>query len=189
MEVESDLTLPVYTETEVLMDDVQLSTIDFMSRFERFKVDEVSIDEAEDNICFNAQEGSSYIGLNGLKYTEDEITVEWEKRKEGYTPDLKLPSTFQELCNNKFEDMCSFLYALHPVNVNKETINILGSVHILTEKKLLKQKLLSTLKGWFFHPEAFSLPTPGKKEDSTQEPSIEMGFVTSLLKCSKFEKF
>ena len=159
VEVESYLTLPVYTETEVLMDDVQLSTIDFMSRFERFKVDEVSIDEAEDDICFNAQdmfEGSSCFGLNGLKYTEDESTVEWEKRKEGYTPDLKLPSTFQELCNNKFEDMCSFLYALHPVNVNKETINILGSAHIFAEKKLLKQTLPSTLKGWFFHPETFS---------------------------------
>ena len=84
MEVESDLILPIYTDTELLMDDISLSIVEFMSRFEKFKVDEISIDEAEDDICFNAQdmfEGSSCVGLNGLKYTEDENTVEWEKGK------------------------------------------------------------------------------------------------------------
>ena len=47
-------------------------------------MDEISIDEAEDDICFNAQdmfEGSSCIGLNGLKYTEDENTVEGKKKR------------------------------------------------------------------------------------------------------------
>ena len=79
MEVESGLILPIYTDTELMMDDFSLSNVEFMSRFEKFKVDEMSIDKAEDDICFNAQdmfEGSSSIGLNGLKYTEDESTVE-----------------------------------------------------------------------------------------------------------------
>ena len=42
-------------------------------------MDEVSIDEAEDDICFNAQvafEGASCVDLNRLKYTEDKSTVE-----------------------------------------------------------------------------------------------------------------
>ena len=84
MEVESDLFLPTYTDTEILMDDMSLSIVEFMSRFEKFKVDEISIDEAEDDICFNAQdtfEGSSCVDLNGLKYTEDENTVEWGKKE------------------------------------------------------------------------------------------------------------
>ena len=62
-------------------------------------------------------EGFLCIGLNGLKYMEDESTVEWEKRKEGYRPDIKLPTDFQELLNGNFGDMCSLLYALHPVNI------------------------------------------------------------------------
>ena len=34
MEVESDLILPVYTDTAIMMNDINLSTVDFMSRFE-----------------------------------------------------------------------------------------------------------------------------------------------------------
>ena len=80
-----------------------------MSRFEKFKVDEVSIDEAEDDICFNAQDrfqGASCVGLNRLKYTTD----------------IKLPTDFQKLLNGNFGDMCSFLCTLHPENMNKETL-------------------------------------------------------------------
>ena len=51
--------------------------------------------------------------------TEDENTVEWEKRKEGYSPDIKFPTDFQEVLNGNFGDMCSFLYALHPVISSK----------------------------------------------------------------------
>ena len=56
------------------MDNMHLSIVEFMSRFEKFKVDEVSIEKAEDDICFNAQdlfEGASDISLNGLKNTKD----------------------------------------------------------------------------------------------------------------------
>jgi len=45
------LKLPDYTDTEILMDDLTLSPTEFMS-----KVDEISIDEAEDDICFNAKD-------------------------------------------------------------------------------------------------------------------------------------
>jgi hypothetical protein len=47
MEIESDLKLLKYTDTEVLMDDFSMSMTDFMSRFEKFKVDEVSIEDAQ----------------------------------------------------------------------------------------------------------------------------------------------
>jgi len=43
-----------------------------------------------------------------------------EKRKEGYSPDITLPTDFQELLNGNFGDMCSFLYALHPRDLKQE---------------------------------------------------------------------
>ena len=46
------------------------------------------------------------------------------KRKEGYSPDIKLLTDFQELLNGNFGDMCSFLYALHPV-ISSKRWNIL----------------------------------------------------------------
>ena len=53
------------------MDDISPSNVDFKCIFEKFQVDEVSIDEAEDDICFIAQvmfEGASCVGLNRLKW-------------------------------------------------------------------------------------------------------------------------
>ena len=47
MEIENGLKLPVYSDTEILIDELTLSPTEFMSRFEKFKVDEISIDEAE----------------------------------------------------------------------------------------------------------------------------------------------
>jgi len=126
--------------------------------------------------------------FEGLKYTEDENTVEWEKRKEGYSPDIKLPTDLQELLNGNFGDMCSFLYALHPVNINKETMNIIGSAHIFAEKKQLRQKLASILKSWFFHPEVFILPAQKKKDASAHEMPIEMGFIDKLGEMYKIRK-
>ena len=60
--------------------------IEFMSRFEKFKVDEISIGEADD-FCINAKdtfEDSAVVSLIGLRYTEDENTNEWGKRKLEY---------------------------------------------------------------------------------------------------------
>ena len=54
--LKSELKLPAYTDTELLADEESISVIDFMSRFEKFKVDKISIDEAEDDICFNAKD-------------------------------------------------------------------------------------------------------------------------------------
>ena len=56
MEVDSGLKLPAYSEVENMMDDTNITLVDFMSRFEKFRVDEVSIDDAEDDICFNAKD-------------------------------------------------------------------------------------------------------------------------------------
>ena len=114
--------------------------------------------------------------------------MEWEKRKEGYSPDIKLPTDFQELLNGNFGDVCSFLYAIHPVNINKETLNILGSAHIFAEKKQLRQKLASVLKSLFFHPEVFCLPAQKKKDVSIHEPPLEMGFIDKLIEMFKMRK-
>ena len=55
MKTDSHLKLPGFPDTEILMDDVSLSVINFMSRFEKFRVDEISIDKAGDDLCFNAK--------------------------------------------------------------------------------------------------------------------------------------
>ena len=84
MEVESGWKLPDYTDTEMLMDDMGLTLVDFMSRFEKFKVDEISIDDAEDDICFNAKEhfeDSPMMSLIRLRFTEDESTIDGRKEK------------------------------------------------------------------------------------------------------------
>ena len=84
MELETDFKLPSYTDTELLMDDLKLSTIEFMSRFEKFKVGNVTIGEAEDNICFNAKEAfedSSIVSLIGLRFTEDRTQTNGRKGK------------------------------------------------------------------------------------------------------------
>ena len=56
MDIKSDLKLLACTDTEIMIDDEKLPVIDFMSRFAKFKVDKISIDEAEDDICFNAKD-------------------------------------------------------------------------------------------------------------------------------------
>ena len=151
------------------MDDFSMSMTDFMSRFEKFKVDEVSIEDAEDDICFNAKDvfdESRVVSLIGLKYTEDEGTTEWEKRKECYTTDLQLPKSFQELLNGKFEDICSFLFALHPENINREIVSIINSA----------------LNKWFFQPVALILEKQSGKFDS------ELGFIEKLIEIYKYRK-
>jgi len=62
-----------------------------------------------------------------------------EKRKECYTTDLELPKSFQELLNG---NICSFLFALHPENINREIVSTINSAHIFIEKKAIKQQLL-----------------------------------------------
>ena len=65
------------------MDDKRIYLTEFMSRFEKFKVNEVPIEDAEDDICFNSKDTfdeSRVVSLIGLKYTEDESTIEWDKR-------------------------------------------------------------------------------------------------------------
>ena len=70
MEIDSNLKLPGFTDAEILMDDISLSMINFMSRLEKLRVDEISIDKAEDDICFNAKDcfdQSSTGSLMGLR--------------------------------------------------------------------------------------------------------------------------
>ena len=65
-----------------------------------FKVDEISINKAENDICFytkDAFDSSPLVSLIGLRYTEDENTIEWEKRKVEYTPATFLQTNFQDL--------------------------------------------------------------------------------------------
>ena len=73
MEIETELKLPKYTETKVMMDNNSVSMTELMSRFDTFNVDEVSIEDAEDDIRFNSKDIFDYsrvvslIGLITLK--------------------------------------------------------------------------------------------------------------------------
>ena len=191
MEIDSNLRLPGYTDTEILMDDVGQSVIDFMSRFKKFRVDEISIDEAEDDICFNAKDcfdQSSTVSLIGLRYTEDENTNEWEKRKLEYSPVSPLPIEFQDLLDGKFENKCSFLLALHPENINNEILSVIGSAHIFVDKKSLKQKLHSALQKWFFNPEAYIKMAENKQDKTERAKIIEPGFIDKLNEMFKYRQ-
>ena len=60
-----------------------------MRWFEKLKVDEVSFDAAEKDICFNAKDAfgkCSNVCFIVLRFTEDENTNEWEKWKVAYAP-------------------------------------------------------------------------------------------------------
>ena len=162
-----------------------------MSRFEKFRVDEVSIDDAEEDICFNAKdafEECTNVCLFGLRFTEDENTNEWEKRKVEYTPASPLPIEFQELLNGDFGSSLSFLFALHPQNINKEIMTVIGSAHIFADKKPLRKKLHSTLHNWFFNPEVFKKQAEYKSDNKEQTPTIELGFIEKLVEMFKYRR-
>ena len=56
MDIFSEYKLPMYTLTEQLMDDLKLNAVDFVSKIDSFKVDRITMDEAEDNLCFQARD-------------------------------------------------------------------------------------------------------------------------------------
>ena len=78
-EVDSGLKLPTYSDLEIMMDNTNITIVVRMSRFEKFKVDEVSIDDSVDDICLNAKDvfyECSNVSLIRLRFTEDESTNE-----------------------------------------------------------------------------------------------------------------
>ena len=77
----------------------------------------------------------------GLKYSVDENTIEWEKRKVEYTPATFLQTNFQDLLKSECENNCSFLFALHPENTNKEILPGIGSAHIFVDQELMMLEL------------------------------------------------
>ena len=62
------------------------------------------------------------------------ILTNGKKEKLECTPAFPVSIEFQELLNGGFEDKCSFLSALHPTNINKEILSIMGSAHIFVDK-------------------------------------------------------
>ena len=65
MGVESDLKLPVCTDMEIMMEDANISVIEFMSRFEKFKVDDT---------CFNAKDCFEDSRVTSLEVTFSSLT-------------------------------------------------------------------------------------------------------------------
>ena len=71
----------------------------------------------------------------GLRYTKDENTIEWQKRKVEYTPATLLQTNFQDLLKSECENNCSFLFALQPENINNEVLSGIGCAHIFVNLK------------------------------------------------------
>ena len=62
------------------MDDTNISVVAFMSRFETFKLDEINIHEAEDDVDFNAKdnfEKTNMTHLLGLKFDTEYCINSW----------------------------------------------------------------------------------------------------------------
>ena len=52
-----------------------------------------------------------------------------------YTPAPFLQTNFQDLLKSECENNCSFLFALHPENINKEILSGIGSAHTFVNLK------------------------------------------------------
>ena len=105
-----------------------------------------------------------------------------------YTPSFPVPIEFQELLEGDFTNKCSFLYALHPENINKETLSVIGSAHIFVDKKQLKLKLNSVLQKCFFNPEVFLKIPENKQEPPMSISTIEPGFINKLVEMFKYRQ-
>ena len=151
----------------------------------------ISIDEAEDDICFNAKEqfeDSRVISLIGLRYTEDDNTNEWEKRKLEYTPAFSVPIEFQELLDGDFANKCSFLYALHPENINKEILSVIGSAHIFVDKNNSSLNSIQCSKNGFLILKLFRRFRKTSKNHQCQHLQLNRALSTNWLKCSNTDK-
>ena len=51
MDITSEYKLPIYTPTEELMDNLKINAVDFASKIDSFKVDRITMDDVEDDIC------------------------------------------------------------------------------------------------------------------------------------------
>ena len=127
---------------------------EFMSRFEFFEGDKISIDEAEDDICFDAKDcfyESQWMSLIGIRYIHKGWKHDWlEKKQRG------ILSCF--LYSNKFPKSRKY----------KQRNTVIGSAHIFVDKKMLIQKLPSSLQKLFYN-----IPNEARK--------IEPGFIIHKL--------
>jgi len=85
--------------------------------------------------------------------------------------------------------MCSFLFCLDPININKEITSLLSSAHIFLEKKGIKAALMKHLKTWFYNPVAFAkTETVKQREEKLETVIIEPGFIDKLTELFKMRK-
>ena len=124
--------------------------IDFRSRFEKFKADEISMKRKI--ICFSAKQGfdqSPVVSVIGLRYTEGENTTEWKKKKLEGSPAYPLPTEFQDLLKSDCGNSCSFSFALHLQNINKEILFVIGSAHIFFNKNCSNKNYIHPIDSGF----------------------------------------
>ena len=169
---ENELPKLHFTDTEKLMDDLQLTKVLMETKFSTYSPDGYDSKEAERDVCIYSEEyfkHTSTTFLKGLRYTPTENISDWIKRKEKYESAIKMPKTFDELLkeNNIFK--FNFLFALDPVNINKETNMLHRSAHIFCET--IRSNILKSLQKLFYNEEAMRthlLCRKSKFQDQTE---------------------
>ena len=157
MEIAREHTLPKlrFSDTEKLMDDLSLTQIVQASRFNTYSSDGYDSMEAERDICMYSEEYFKHTStsfLQGLRYTPTENISDWIKRKQSYKPAIAIPKTFEELLEEKIIFDFNFLFALDPVNINKEVNMLHRSAHIFCET--IRDKIRNAMKKLFYNDEA-----------------------------------
>jgi hypothetical protein len=125
------------------------------TKFSTYSPDGYDSKEAERDVCIYSEEYFKHTlttFLKGLRYTPTENISDWIKRKEKYEAAIKMPKTFDKLLkeNNIFK--FNFLFALDPVNINKETSMLHRSAHIFCET--IRSNIRKSLHKLFYNEEA-----------------------------------
>ena len=149
------------------------------SRFNTYSSDGYDSIEAERDICIYSEKYFKHTStsfLQGLRYTPTENISDWIKRKQSYKPAIAIPKTFEELLEEKIIFDFNFLFALDPVNINKEVNMLHRSTHIFCET--IRDKIRNAMKKLFYNDKAMRAHMFNKK--SPEQTKDEIDFINAL---------
>jgi len=160
------------------MDDLSLTQIVQASTLNKYSSDGYDM-EAERGICIYSEQYFKHTStsfLQGLRYPPTENISDWIKRKQSYKPAIAIPKTFEELLEEKIIFDCNFLFALDPVNINKEVNMLHRSAHIFCET--IRDKIDNVMKKLFYNDKAMRVHMFNKK--SPEQTKNEIGLSDAL---------
>ena len=133
MELVTDFNLPMYSTTELLMDDVTITVVDFVTRLDKFKVDRITIDEAQDDLCFQARdhfEEERSVSLNS-DTQKMKARVNGTKGKSRIHPILPYPLTSKNyLKTTLLLNFCFCMQCIQKTSTEKFTIPLTAHIYL-----------------------------------------------------------